>query len=193
MHHTQTAWAERRITSLASGLRDVVSATRRHAEKQQTRTKEEKDAELREEEMGVLPDLAAGAGAGGDDEDEEPIYNPKNVPLGWDGKPIPYWMYKLHGLSVEYKCEICGNQSYWGRQAFDRHFQQPRHAHGMRVLGVPNTKHFHDVTKMEDALALFARLRDELALSSHAEEFQDSHGNVLNKRTYEDLTRQGLL
>ena len=31
------------------------------------------------------------------------------LPLGWDGKPIPYWLYKLHGLSVEYKCEICGN------------------------------------------------------------------------------------
>ena len=95
-------------------------------------------------------------------------------------------MYKLHGLGVEYKCEVCGNQSYWGRRAFDRHFQEWRHAHGkhlthspthlpnivplthtrptttytslysyinqlhihtgMRCLGVPNTKHFHDIT-----------------------------------------------
>ena len=23
-----------------------------------------------------------------DDEDDGPIYNPKNLPLGWDGKPI---------------------------------------------------------------------------------------------------------
>ena len=29
-----------------------------------------------------------------------PIYNPKNLPLGWDGKPIPYWLYKLHGLGI---------------------------------------------------------------------------------------------
>lgn len=50
--------------------------------------------------------------------------------IGWDGKPIPYWLYKLHGLGVEYKCEICGNQSYWGRRAFDKHFQEWRHAHG---------------------------------------------------------------
>jgi hypothetical protein len=21
-----------------------------------------------------------------------------NYPVGWDGKPIPYWLYKLHGL-----------------------------------------------------------------------------------------------
>jgi splicing factor 3A subunit 3 len=38
-----------------------------------------------------------------DEEDEAPVYNPLNLPLGWDGKPIPYWLYKLHGLGVEYK------------------------------------------------------------------------------------------
>ena len=38
--------------------------------------------------------------------------NPKNLPLDYTGKPIAYWLYKLHGLSVEYKCEICGNFSY---------------------------------------------------------------------------------
>ncbi len=30
----------------------------------------------------------------------------ENYPVGWDGKPIPYWLYKLHGLGVEYKCEV---------------------------------------------------------------------------------------
>ena len=54
-----------------------------------------------------------------DEDEEKPIYNPKNVPLGWDGKyiflssrPIPYWLYKLHGLGIEYKCEICGGARY---------------------------------------------------------------------------------
>eukprot|EP00960_Hanusia_phi_P015933 470054-Hanusia_phi.AAC.1 len=56
------------------------------------------------------------------------------VPLDWTGKPIPYWLYKLHGLNIEYKCEICGNYSYWGPRAFERHFQEWRHAHGMRCL-----------------------------------------------------------
>jgi len=36
------------------------------------------------------------------------VYNPLKLPLGWDGKPIPYWLYKLHGLNLEFKCEICG-------------------------------------------------------------------------------------
>ena len=60
-------------------------------------------------------------------EDEDKIYNPLKLPLGWDGKPIPYWLYKLHGLGVEYPCEICGNYVYMGRKAFDRHFQEWRH------------------------------------------------------------------
>ena len=32
------------------------------------------------------------------DEDDQQIYNPLKLPMGWDGKPIPYWLYKLHGL-----------------------------------------------------------------------------------------------
>ena len=88
---------------------DLVVATRRHSEKQQSRTAEEKEAEIREEEFGLLPDVPEDQ-AGGDEDDEAPIYNPLNLPLGWDGKPIPYWLYKLHGLGVEYKCEVCGNQ-----------------------------------------------------------------------------------
>lgn len=50
-----------------------------------------------EEEFGLLPDLEAEEDKEVDDEDG-PIYNPLNLPLGWDGKPIPYWLYKLHGL-----------------------------------------------------------------------------------------------
>ncbi|RUS25551.1 hypothetical protein BC938DRAFT_471988, partial [Jimgerdemannia flammicorona] len=88
-----------------------------------------------------------------DDDDEDKIYNPLKLPLGWDGKPIPYWLYKLHGLGVEYPCEICGNYVYMGRKAFDKHFQEWRHAHGMRCLGIPNTRHFHEITMIEDAYA----------------------------------------
>ncbi|CAG8630281.1 22437_t:CDS:2, partial [Racocetra persica] len=47
-------------------------------------------------------------------EDENKIYNPLKLLLGWDGKPIPYLLYKLHGLGVEYPCEIClqGQKSF---------------------------------------------------------------------------------
>jgi splicing factor 3A subunit 3 len=67
----------------------------------------------------------------------------------------------------------------------------------MRCLGVPNTKHFHDITLIEDALALYAKIKDNLKKEQFTgdidEEFEDSEGNVLNRRTYEDLARQGLL
>jgi len=62
-----------------------------------------------------------------DEEDEEAPYNPKGLPLGWDGKPIPYWLYKLHGLNVRYECEICGNYIYRGPKAFQQHFKEWRH------------------------------------------------------------------
>ena len=57
-----------------------------------------------------------------DDDEDRVKYNPKNLPMGWDGKPIPYWLFKLHGLGKEFKCEICGGASYWGRRAFEKHF-----------------------------------------------------------------------
>ncbi|MCO5611361.1 hypothetical protein L7F22_065614 [Adiantum nelumboides] len=100
-----------------------------------------------------------GGGGGGDgdddddDDDEGRLYNPRRLPLGWDGKPIPYWLYKLHGLGVEFKCEICSDYVYQGRKNFERHFSESRHAFGMRALGLPNTKHFYEITRIEDALA----------------------------------------
>lgn len=185
---------ELEVAALCDAMMDTVIATRKHTEKQQMRSVEEKEAERYEEEFGLLPSVDR---RDDEDEDEAPIYNPHNVPLGWDGKPIPYWLYKLHGLGVEYKCEICGNQSYWGRRAFDKHFQEWKHAHGMRCLGVPNTKHFHDITIIEDVLTLYGKIKHSLVeeqFSSEAnEEFEDTEGNILNRRTYEDLARQGLL
>lgn len=32
-------------------------------------------------------------------------------------------------------------------------FQEWRHAHGMRCLGIPNTAHFANVTQIEDAVS----------------------------------------
>ena len=67
----------------------------------------------------------------------------------------------------------------------------------MRCLGVPNTKHFHDITAIQDVLALYAKIKDALTTEQFVgeihEEFEDTEGNVFNRRTYEDLARQGLL
>jgi len=47
----------------------------------------------------------------------------------------------------------CCFKTYRGPKAFQRHFSEWRHAHGMRCLGIPNTAHFANVTEIEDALA----------------------------------------
>ena len=83
-------------------LSEVRNDTVENVERKQARTdaeREESEGEVSEEEPEEEPD------------DDIP-YNPKNLPLGWDGKPIPYWLYKLHGLNISYNCEICGNYTY---------------------------------------------------------------------------------
>ena len=130
-------------------------------------------------------------------EEEEENYNPKNLPIGWDGKPIPYWLFKLHGLGIEFKCEICGNYSYWGRRAFEKHFTEWRHTYGMKCLRIPNSVHFREITSINDALILHRKLLVDSEGNKFnpdkEEEFEDSDGNVLDKRTYLDLQKQGLL
>ena len=173
-------------------LAETLDETATMVEKKQARTYEEIERDLLAAE-----EAEAEAEEEEDDDDEKPIYNPLNLPLGWDGKPIPYWLYKLHGLNLEFKCEICGNYSYWGPRAFERHFQEWRHHHGMKCLGVPNTKHFHGITLIEDAYTLWAKVKQEGAVvewnAELDEEFEDSAGNVMNRKTYADLARQGLL
>lgn len=177
------------VIRLKELLGDVIHDTMNQIRKKETRTLDELTAESYDfKEMGENKD---------DSDEDEPVYNPKNLPLGWDGKPIPYWLYKLHGLGIEYKCEICGNYSYWGRRAFERHFQEWRHAYGMKCLRIPNTVHFKEITSINDALTLHRKLMIEAEVSrwkpEAEEEFEDSEGNVLNKKRYMDLKRQGLL
>jgi hypothetical protein len=109
------------------------------------------------------------AAASDSDEEDDFIYNPLKLPLGWDGKPIPYWLYKLHGLNQEFQCEICGGATYWGRRAFERHFREYRHQASMRVLGIPNTKNFYEITKVADAQKLWKNIQvgDGLEACAH--------------------------
>ncbi|KAF9976560.1 hypothetical protein BGZ73_008315 [Actinomortierella ambigua] len=181
------AWSETLAKTFAEILAQKIDETKENVERRQTLTGHERDLELVEDQ----PELPES-----DDEEEEKVYNPLKLPLGWDGKPIPFWLYKLHGLGVEYTCEICGGFVYKGRKAFDKHFQERRHANGMRSLGIPNTRQFHEITGIEDALALWKRIegsRPETVKRDQIEEYEDTEGNVFNKKTYEDLKRQGLI
>ncbi|XP_054258220.1 splicing factor 3A subunit 3 [Macrosteles quadrilineatus] len=183
----EIASLEAQVYRLSEIVGEQRLATKENVQRKQARTEGERDDS----------DVDASA-SDTDDEDEDGVpYNPKNLPLGWDGKPIPYWLYKLHGLNISYVCEICGNFTYKGPKAFQRHFAEWRHAHGMRCLGIPNTAHFANVTQIEDALALWEKLKvqkqEERWQPEQEEEFEDSLGNVVNRKTFEDLKRQGLL
>jgi splicing factor 3A subunit 3 len=83
----------------------------------------------------------------------------------------------------------------------------------MRALGLPNTKHFHEITRIEDALSrkrfhfqreyplnfyvvaekLKQEGRHEIFEQETMEELEDDEGNVYNRKTYEDLKKQGLI
>jgi splicing factor 3A subunit 3 len=194
------------VLALLNQLKPTLEATMRRTERRETQTPTEREKEIDEDLYGSAleggfknnnkkkRDGEDGGGSDDDSDEDGPIYNPKGVPLGWDGKPIPYWLFKLHGLNHFYPCEICGNESYRGRRNFETHFAEARHAYGMKSLGIPNSSHFHGVTRIEDALQLWESLKDQLQQNQFdGEEYEDSHGNVLSRATYEDLARQGML
>mmetsp|Transcript_47986 Transcript_47986/g.133850 ORF Transcript_47986/g.133850 Transcript_47986/m.133850 type:complete len:530 (+) Transcript_47986:122-1711(+) len=203
---TESEEEDKRIARLESRaakwhdlLSDTIAETVQYLQKKQSQTAAEMEADRLDEDSDD-DDLDDGVDVSDDEidpDEDRPIYNPLNLPLGWDGKPIPFWLYKLHGLGIEYKCEICGNYSYWGRRAFERHFQEWRHAFGMRCLKIPNTSHFKEITNIEDAITLYEKLKrdaeEQTFRPDQDVECEDIQGNVMSQRAFEDLRRQGLV
>lgn len=102
-------------SSLLATLVPVLNETKSNVERRFSLTAREREQELLDQAKPPPAAKAADDGAAEEEEEEERIYNPLKLPLGWDGKPIPYWLYKLHGLGVEYRCEICSDHVYMGR------------------------------------------------------------------------------
>jgi len=179
---------ENRINKMGELLAEQIEATGKNVVRKQARTPEEILQEMEEDD--ILEEY--------DEEEEDEIRLTKqNYPVGWDGNPIPYWLYRLHGLGQEFKCEICGNTPYYGRRAFETHFREWRHTHGMRCLGLPNSKEFFEITRIQDAIKLGKRLKvlkqKDKFVQDEMVEFEDGEGNVLPKKTYDLLKKQGLL
>ena len=92
------------VTALLDQVRPALEASLKRLERQQGQTLAEREKEMEEDLYGaaVMPNKKRKVNDDGeeedDDDDDGPVYNPKNVPLDWDGKPIPYWLFKLHGL-----------------------------------------------------------------------------------------------
>ena len=189
----ERAIAERefRVKRLSANVQGERADTRINVERKQGMTERERQMEL-DTLFAESTDIAPRNGGGGDDESDsdadEKIYNPLKLPLAWDGKPIPYWLYKLHGLGVEFPCEICGNFVYMGRRAFDKHFNEARHIYGLKCLGITNTALFREITGIEDALKLWDKIqRDKKKEKSGGEnvvQMEDAEGNVMPEKVY---------
>jgi splicing factor 3A subunit 3 len=49
----------------------------------------------------------------------------------------------------------------------------------MRCLGIPNTKHFHDITLIEDVQALYSRIKENLATGQFVIDLHEEYEGVL--------------
>ncbi len=183
---------------ISSRFSDIKEATKANIVRKQTLTDREWIAEQENAENALL--LASenpGEQPEEDEDGEEKIYNPLKLPLGWDGKPIPFWLWRLHGLGVEYSCEVCGNHVYMGRKAFDKHFTEWRHVHGLRCLGITNSVLYDQITSIEDAIALHEKTkkdeREKQRVKDAQSEMEDDMGNVMTEKIYNDLKAQGIL
>ncbi|GJU86309.1 splicing factor SF3a60 [Tanacetum coccineum] len=183
----EIALREVKIKTLCDILSETIMRTKENIERKQALTYEEMEVEREESEL--VPQAES--------DDEQQIYNPLKIPMGWDGRPIPLWLYKLHGLGQECKCEICGNYSYRGRRAYERHFKESQHQNGMRRLGIPNSKDFSEITSIEEARQLWGIIKEKQAVNKWRpeleKEYEDEEGNIYNQKTYTDLLRQGLI
>lgn len=57
-------------------------------------------------------------------------------------------------------------------------------------------KMFQEITRIEDAVRLWEKLREEARdteFDQQAVECEDAQGNVMSKRAFDDLRRQGLI
>jgi len=190
---------EAKVSLFAELCAEAILGAVEYIEKKQTKTYEEIRAELERAEGGEGEAGAEGEALkyDSDDMDADPsILNPLQIPLDFDGKPIPYWLYKFRGLNRYFDCEIC-DERYRGPRAFERHFREWKHAHHMRMLNIRNTKDFHMITTRKDAEALAAKLRaakvEKAWQPERDQEFEDDEGNVFKKSTYDQLKRQGVV
>ncbi len=194
----ERAVAERefRIKKLASAMTTERDETRVNVERRQGMTDREWQQEL-ENYYSLSDQKAKEAEDKEDDDDDGKAHNPLKLPLAWDGKPIPFWLYRLHGLGQEFPCEICGNFVYRGRRAFDKHFNETNHITNLKRLGVTNTHLFRDITSIEEAVKLWDKIqRDQKKVTvdeGSVVQMEDAEGNVMPEKVYLDLQKQGLL
>lgn len=180
------------IAGLAEALGPIIVSTKQNTTRRRALTDRERALEIM-----TLTETLDDDESDCDASEKEGSENPNHLPLGFDGKPMPFWLYKLQGLSKAFRCEVCCNETYMGRKLFVAHFLEPKHIHGLRCLGIEPSAAFKGITGVSEATKLWDTLkkekRREEAEREGAVEVEDQEGNVIEERVYEDLKRQGLL
>ncbi|CAL5344132.1 unnamed protein product [Camellia sinensis] len=185
----EIALMEAKMKKLCDLLQETIVRTKENVEKKQALTYEEMEAEREEEE--VQADTES-------DDDEQQIYNPLKLPMGWDGKPIPYWLYKLHGLG-----QMNSNVRYAGitvTGAAGLMSDTSRNGDismGCVVLAFQIPRTSTKSHQLSEAKQLWERIQERQGVNKWRpdleEEYEDKEGNIYNKKTYTDLQRQGLI
>lgn len=191
------AHKEYRIKKLAAAMSTEREDTRVNVERRQGMTERERQLELENLTNSASSYQNQEAEEEKDQNGDDKIYNPLKLPLAWDGKPIPFWLYRLHGLGQEFPCEICGNFVYRGRRAFDKHFNETSHITNLKRLGITNTHLFRDITSIEEAMKLWDKIQRDSKKGEVEDgsiiQMEDAEGNVMPEKVYLDLQKQGLL
>ncbi|KAM7216429.1 hypothetical protein V8F06_008142 [Rhypophila decipiens] len=191
------AHKEYRIKKLAAAMSTERDDTRVNVERRQGMTERERQQELENMFSSASSYQNQEVEEEKDENGDDKIYNPLKLPLAWDGKPIPFWLYRLHGLGQEFPCEICGNFVYRGRRAFDKHFNETSHITNLKRLGITNTHLFRDITSIEEAMKLWDKIQRDSKKGEVEDgsiiQMEDRDGNVMPEKVYLDLQKQGLL
>lgn len=160
------------------------------------------DRNLREQKNGGKEDGDGdeheGDGDEEDDEFDEKLYNPLNLPIGPDGRPMPFWLYKIKGLTHEFKCEICDNETFRGRTNYNKHFKNVKHIEGLKRMGViDDFKDFKYINTKKEVLELLDNIqrknREDAQFADDVQQVEDDEGNAMSKKVYDQLKKQGLL
>ncbi|KAI5967947.1 sap61 [Candida margitis] len=195
------AWYEQAVKVLTRHLEEAIHQTEKSCVISERAKFNEKQDELDVENAYTeVEDSGNSDSDEGSDEDSDADADLfKNLPLGADGTPIPFWLYKLQGLHKTYTCEICGNVGYKGKQAFERHFNGTKHQKGLQLLGVTEDKFslFKNIASIDEAQNLMQNLKKDTRTKQteihDAIEVEDKQGNVMSYLDYLDLKKQGLI
>ncbi|GLT27613.1 hypothetical protein SLA2020_025970 [Shorea laevis] len=99
-NYTDITLMEAKINKLCLLLSKTIEETKQNLVKKQASICKEMERDRMEEEE---EEETTQFDNESDGEEQPVVYNPLKLPMGWDGQPIPFWLYKLHGLDQEFK------------------------------------------------------------------------------------------